>query len=89
MNFPLEGMISDMPERKVARASAQATVSDAAAAVQPAWQSSHVNGNKGILVRAPRETWQCLKAVAHDQSRTLQSVMAEAVSDYLKKHGKM
>ncbi len=77
-----------MPERKVARASAQATVSDAAAVAQPAWQSSHTDGSKGILVRVPFETWQSLKAIAHDQSRTLQSIMAEAVNEYLKKHGK-
>jgi hypothetical protein len=77
-----------MPKRVAARESAQATVSDAAAAVQPAWQSSHTDGSRGVLVRVPSETWQSLKAVARDQSRTLQSVMAEAVDDYLRKHGK-
>ncbi len=76
-----------MPKRKAARESAQATVSDAAAAVQPAWQGSHTDGSKGVLVRVPSETWQSLKVIARDQSRTLQSVMAEAVTDYLKKQG--
>ena len=77
-----------MPKRNAARESAQATVSNAAAVAQPAWQDSHTDGSKGILVRVPSETWRSLKAIALDQSRTLQSVMVEAVNDYLSKYGK-
>jgi hypothetical protein len=78
----------DMPKRKKALEAAQATVNDAAATAQPAWQDSHADGSEGILVRVPSETWRALKVVALDERRSPESVMMEAVDEYLKKHGK-
>jgi hypothetical protein len=77
-----------MPKRKNALEAAQATVHDAAATAQPASQDSHAEGHEGVLVRVPSETWRALKVVAHDERRSPQSVMMEAVNDYLRKQGK-
>jgi predicted HicB family RNase H-like nuclease len=77
-----------MPKRKNALEAAQATVNDAAATAQPASQDSHADGSKDILVRVPSETWRALKVVALEERRSPQTVMVEAVNEYLEKHGK-
>jgi hypothetical protein len=77
-----------MPKRKNALEAAQATVNDAAATAQPASQDSHADGSKDILVRVPSETWRALKVVALEERRSPQTVMMEAVNEYLEKHGK-
>jgi hypothetical protein len=77
-----------MPQRKNALEAAQATVNDAAATAQPASQDSHADGSKDILVRVPSETWRALKVVALEERRSPQTVMVEAVNEYLEKHGK-
>jgi hypothetical protein len=77
-----------MPQRKNALEAAQATVNDAAATAQPTSQDSHADGSKAILVRVASETWRALTIVALDERRSPQSVMMEAVNEYLEKHGK-
>ncbi len=69
-----------MPKRTLAREAAQVTVDGAAATAQP---DHHADGSKNILVRVSPETWRALEAIASDQDRTLQSIMAEAVDEYL------
>ena len=74
-----------MPKRMVAREAAQVTVDAAAATAQP---DHHADGSKSILVRVSPETWRALEAVAADQGRTLESIMAEAADEYLRQIGK-
>jgi hypothetical protein len=76
-----------MPQRRNALEAAQATVNDAAATAQPTSQDSHADGSEGILVRVPSETWRALEIVALEERRSPESVMMEAVDEYLKKHG--
>ncbi len=78
-----------MPKRVMAREAAQVTVDDAAATAQPTGPDRRADGGESILVRVPPDTWRALKAVALDEDRTLQSVMVEAVDDYLRQKGKL
>ena len=40
---------------------------------------------KGVLVRMPRELWRELRLLAIDHDTTLQAIMVEAASDYVRK----
>ena len=50
-------------------------------------QDTHADGSEGTLVRVPSETWRALEIVALEKRRSTQSVIMEAVDEYLKKRG--
>ena len=70
-----------MPERKEARARAQATVDAAAVSVQTL--PDMTAGDRSIVVRVSPETWEALEIIG--QGRALEALMAEAIEDYLRK----
>ena len=70
-----------MPERKEARARAQATVDAAAVRVQTL---PPMTGDRSILVRVSPETWAALETIA--QGRALEALIAEAIEDYVRKN---
>ena len=71
-----------MPERKEARARAQATVDAAAVSVQTL--PPMTAGDRSILVSVSSETWKALETIA--QGRPLEAPIAEAIEDYLRKN---
>ena len=71
-----------MPERKEARARAQATVDAAAVSVQTL--PDMTGGDRSILVRVSPEAWEALEIIA--QGRALEGLIAEAIEDYVRKN---
>jgi hypothetical protein len=71
-----------MPERKEARARAQATVDAAAVSVQTLPHMT--GGDRSILVRVSPETWEALEIIA--QGRALEALIADAIEDYVRKN---
>jgi len=71
-----------MPERKEARARAQATVDAAAVSVQTL--PDMTGGDRSILVSVSPQTWEALKIIA--QGHALEGLIAEAIEDYVRKN---
>jgi hypothetical protein len=81
--------LTNLTDRLARKAEPAPAAADAAAVAEPVGRSKRQpDGRRGILVRATPEAWRSLKLIAIDKEETLQSVMTQAINDFLVKNGK-